>query len=66
VKSAAEMMLSHLGQASDAKLPVDQVEKRRHDRTPLLDHRGYGGRRSFPAVFAALEKWLLRRGELFR
>jgi hypothetical protein len=32
------MVLSHLGQASDAKLPVDQVEKRRHDRTPLLDH----------------------------
>jgi hypothetical protein len=32
----------------------------------LLDQRGYGGRRSFPAVFAALEKWLLRRGELFR
>jgi hypothetical protein len=38
VKSAAKMVLSHLGQASDAKLPVDQVEKRQHDRTPLLDH----------------------------
>jgi hypothetical protein len=37
VKSAAEMVLSHLGQASNAKFPVDQVEERRHHRTPLFD-----------------------------
>jgi hypothetical protein len=36
---AAEMMHSHLSQASNAKFPVDQIEDRRHDRTPLFDHR---------------------------
>jgi hypothetical protein len=59
------MMLSHLSQTSDAEFPVDQVEERRHDRTPLLITSLNAARRSFPAVFAALEKWLLLRGKLF-
>jgi hypothetical protein len=59
------MMLSHLSQTSDAEFPVDQVEERRHDRTPLLITSMNAARRSFPAVFAALEKWLLLRGKLF-
>jgi hypothetical protein len=37
VKSAAEMVLSHLSQASDAKLAIDQGEDSQHDRTPLFD-----------------------------
>jgi hypothetical protein len=31
------MVLSHLSQASDAKFPVNQVQERGHDRTPLFD-----------------------------
>jgi hypothetical protein len=34
---AAEMVRLDLGQASDAKFPIDQVQNRRHERTPSFD-----------------------------
>jgi hypothetical protein len=56
VKSAAEMVLSHFSQASDAKFPVDQVEERRHDRTPLFDHYA----RSWPVIISGHLRRLLK------
>jgi hypothetical protein len=48
VKSAAETVLSHLSQASDAKFLVNQVQERGHDRTPLFDQC----RRCWPAIIS--------------